>query len=75
LRSIAVLLSLLRDIIGSLGLTTIGAPMWHAFPGEGGVTGITVLSESRLSVHTYPETGHAAFDTYCCRPNAEWLWI
>jgi S-adenosylmethionine decarboxylase len=74
LRSMAVLQSLFRDIIGSIGLTTIGAPLWHAFPGEGGVTGITMLSESHLSVHTYPETGHAAFDLYCCRPNAEWPW-
>lgn len=74
LRSIDILRSLFHDIIGSLGLTAIGEPLWHAFPGEGGVTGITMLSESHLSVHTYPETGYAAFDLYCCRPDADWPW-
>lgn len=74
LRSTGILRSLFHDIIGSLGLTAIGEPLWHAFPGEGGVTGITMLSESHLSVHTYPETGYAAFDLYCCRPDADWPW-
>jgi S-adenosylmethionine decarboxylase len=74
LRSPAILQALFRDVVLSLGLTPIGTPMWHTFPGAGGVTGITMLSESHLSVHTYPETGFAAFDLYCCRPHVEWPW-
>jgi len=74
LRSPAVLQALFRDIVQSLGLTPIGAPIWHTFPGAGGVTGIIMLSESHLSVHTYPETGFAAFDLYCCRPLVDWPW-
>jgi S-adenosylmethionine decarboxylase len=74
LRSQATLQALLRDVVESLGLTPVGTPMWHAFPGEGGVTGIVMLSESHLTVHTYPETGFAAFDLYCCRPHVEWPW-
>lgn len=31
-----------------------------------GVTGVLVLSESHLSVHTYPEEGFAAIDCYTC---------
>lgn len=31
-----------------------------------GVTVIVVLSESHLSIHTYPEKGYAAIDGYTC---------
>lgn len=31
-----------------------------------GVTGVLVLSESHLSIHTYPEEGFAAIDCYTC---------
>jgi S-adenosylmethionine decarboxylase len=74
LRSPAALQAVFHDIIDSLGLTPIGTPVWHVFPGEAGVTGITMLSESHLTVHTYPETRCAAFNLYCCRPHAEWPW-
>jgi S-adenosylmethionine decarboxylase len=74
LRSAAILRAVINDVIESLGLTPLGEAMWHVFPGEGGVTGITMLAESHLSVHTYPEIGFAAFDLYCCRPHGEWPW-
>lgn len=31
-----------------------------------GVTGVLVLSESHISIHTYPEEGFAAIDCYTC---------
>lgn len=31
-----------------------------------GVTGVLVLSESHISIHTYPEDGFAAIDCYTC---------
>lgn len=31
-----------------------------------GVTGVLVLSESHISIHTYPEEGFAAVDCYTC---------
>jgi len=31
-----------------------------------GVTGVLVLSESHMSIHTYPEEGFAAIDCYTC---------
>ncbi len=37
----------------------------HAFE-PFGVTVIVVLSESHLSIHTYPEKGFAAIDGYTC---------
>jgi len=31
-----------------------------------GVSGVVVIAESHLSIHTWPETGYAAVDFYTC---------
>jgi S-adenosylmethionine decarboxylase len=49
-------------------------PVWHVFPGEGGVTGMVLLTESHLVCHTYPEHASATFNLYCCRERPEWPW-
>ena len=74
LQSLARLQRLFADVLGELGLNPVAPPVWHVFPGQGGVTGMVLLSESHLTIHTYPETGAAAIDLYCCRGNAEWPW-
>jgi S-adenosylmethionine decarboxylase len=38
----------------------------HKFSPNGGVSGVAVLSESHISVHTWPERGFAAFDVFMC---------
>jgi S-adenosylmethionine decarboxylase len=62
------------ELIADLSLKVIGQPVWHKFPAAGGVTGLYLLSESHLACHTYPETGLATFNLYCCRPRPEWPW-
>jgi S-adenosylmethionine decarboxylase len=52
----------------------VGEQMWHKFPGEGGVTGLAMLTESHLACHTYPELNMATFNLYCCRERAAWPW-
>ncbi|MEM8838798.1 MAG: adenosylmethionine decarboxylase [Pseudomonadota bacterium] len=37
----------------------------HPFEPEG-VSGVAVLAESHISVHTWPEAGYAAFDVFMC---------
>jgi S-adenosylmethionine decarboxylase len=71
LRDAARLRALLDDVVARLGLKVLGSPQWHTFPGEGGVTGLYLLSESHLTVHTYPEHGFAALNLYCCRPDVQ----
>lgn len=45
---------------------TILADNFHHF-GEGyGVTGVLVLSESHMTIHTWPENGFASLDIYMC---------
>ena len=55
-------------VVRELGLHAAGEPVWRVFPGEGGVTGLLLLTESHLACHTFPERGFAAFNLYCCRP-------
>jgi S-adenosylmethionine decarboxylase len=74
LRSPAALGAIFAALVRDLGLRPIGEPVWHSFPGPGGVTGFLLLQESHLACHTFPETRFAAFDLYCCRPRAEWPW-
>jgi S-adenosylmethionine decarboxylase len=38
----------------------------HTFSLNGGVSGVAVLAESHISVHTWPERGFAAFDIFTC---------
>ena len=38
----------------------------HQFSENGGVSGVAVLAESHISIHTWPELGYAAFDVFMC---------
>lgn len=74
LRSREVLDALFRRVVEDLGLRPAGEALWREFPGEGGITGLLLLTESHLACHTFPEQGFAAFNLYCCRPREEWPW-
>lgn len=60
--------------VAELDLRVVGVPQWYTFPGEGGVTGLVMLTESHLACHTYPEFGVATFNLYCCRERPAWDW-
>jgi spermidine synthase len=63
------LADLCRTTTSAAGLTPV-AERWHAFPGlgagPGGVTGMLLLAESHLAVHTWPERGAVTLDVYVC---------
>ncbi len=74
LRDIDACRSLCEEVVAGLGLRVVGDPMWHQFPQPGGVTGLYLLTESHLACHTFPETGLATFNLYCCRPRPPFSW-
>jgi len=74
LRSREALDSLFGALVRDLRLNPLGPARWHEFPGTGGITGFLLLSESHLALHTFPETGFAALDLYCCRRLEGWSW-
>lgn len=73
LRDVSVLRRIFDRVVVDLSLKAIDS-IWHKFPGEGGVTGLTALTESHLACHTYPEHRTATFNLYCCRTRPEWDW-
>ena len=67
LRDLERVRALLEIVLRRCELRVVGEGHWHAFGGEGGVTGLYLLTESHLAVHTYPEHGTATLNLYCCR--------
>jgi len=57
--------TLLRDAAAAAGATILHSH-FHAFgPGQG-VTGVVLLAESHISIHTWPEQQFAAADIFMC---------
>ena len=57
--------ALLRRAANAGGAKVLSCHM-HGFGSGAGVTGVALLAESHISVHTWPERGYAAFDIFMC---------
>ena len=57
--------SALRESVDVAGATLLHIHLHHFTP-NGGISGVAVLAESHISVHTWPERGYAAFDVFMC---------
>jgi S-adenosylmethionine decarboxylase len=55
-----------------MNLHPVAEPSWHQFPGSGGVTGVSLLSESHIACHTFPEYNSLCLNVFCCRPRPDW---
>lgn len=70
----AALAGLCRQATLDAGLTIVGEK-WHVFPDyqgqPGGVTGMLLLAESHLAVHTWPERSGVTLDVYVCNFEAD----
>lgn len=51
--------------VAAAGLQPVGE-LFHRFPPPGGVTGVVLLAESHLAVHTWPEMEAVTLDVYVC---------
>jgi len=61
----AALENVCKEYVREAGLLDVGA-LFHAFPGDSGVTGTVVLAESHLAIHTWPEHGYISLDVFVC---------
>jgi len=57
--------ALLRRAARAGGAQVLSCHM-HRFGAAQGVTGVALLAESHVTVHTWPERGYAAFDIFMC---------
>ncbi|MEW5977540.1 MAG: S-adenosylmethionine decarboxylase [Acidobacteriota bacterium] len=67
LRSQDSLTGLFSEIVSAMHLSPVGKPLWHQFPLTAGLTGVWLLQESHLAIHTFPEHSSACLNLFCCR--------
>ena len=63
-----------RDMVGAAqkaGATVINSTFHHFSPY--GVSGVVVIQESHLAIHTWPEYGYAAVDLFTCGEMNAWI--
>src|ERR1700722_11666787 len=59
---------LFRLIVTAMDLHPLGKTSWHQFPNTGGITGVSLLRESHITCHTFPEYESLCLNVFCCRP-------
>ncbi|MGM0584979.1 MAG: adenosylmethionine decarboxylase [Pseudomonadota bacterium] len=59
-----------RECVADCGATLLHIHT-HKFSPQG-VSGVAVLAESHISVHTWPEIGYGAFDVFMCGDAEPW---
>jgi len=57
--------AVLREAVEVAGATLLHIHLHHFTP-SGGISGVAVLAESHISVHTWPERDFAALDVFMC---------
>lgn len=55
----------LRRCVEAAGATLLHIHL-HRFEPNGGISGVAVLAESHISVHSWPERSYAALDIFMC---------
>lgn len=55
----------LRHCVEAAGATLLHIHLHHFEP-NGGVSGVAVLAESHISIHSWPEANYAAIDIFMC---------
>ena len=65
LDDLALMEATLRDCVAASGATLLHLHLHHFSPNDG-ISGVAVLAESHICVHTWPEANYAAFDVFMC---------
>jgi S-adenosylmethionine decarboxylase len=55
----------LRRASDAAGATVLRIDL-HRFTDSGGVSGVAIIAESHISIHTWPERAYAAIDVFMC---------
>ena len=55
----------MRESAETCGATVLDVRL-HSFGEGAGITGVAILSESHISIHTWPEIGYVALDIFMC---------
>ena len=55
----------LIECVDAAGATLLHIHLHHFTPNNG-ISGVAVLAESHISIHSWPETGYVALDVFMC---------
>ncbi|MGA2158070.1 MAG: adenosylmethionine decarboxylase [Dehalococcoidia bacterium] len=64
LNDVEYLRTLLTDVARSIGATVIKDSFYQFTPQ--GISGVVIIAESHISIHTWPEYSFAAIDVFTC---------
>ena len=64
LNSPAIVEQALRDVVAVTDVTLLDLRVYPFTPI--GVTGVAIVAESHIMIHTWPEHGYAAIDVFTC---------
>ncbi len=67
-----LVLSCLNKLVDKLGMKKLVESAVYYTPGNdikdpGGWTGVVIIEESHISIHTFPKRGFVSIDAYTCR--------
>ena len=70
LSSVQVVSQFLDGLPAKIGMTKIIPPYVFEYrgikPEDWGVSGVVLIAESHIAIHTYPEKNYASFDVFSC---------
>ncbi len=69
INSLPFLRQTIKEAVAAAGLTNLGS-RFHQFKPQG-VTGVTLLCQSHISFHTWPEYGYLVVDIFTCGPKEQ----
>lgn len=61
----AFMVDVMERAVKAAGATILNS-YFHHFTPNGGISGVLVLAESHISVHSWPERNFASFDIFMC---------
>ena len=64
LNDVAEIETILCEAVARAGATVVNTAM-HRFSPQG-ISGVVLISESHVTIHTWPENGYAAVDIFTC---------
>ena len=72
LSDLSYIYNLLDELPDVIGMHKITVPYTFIYrpreePGEWGISGFVIIAESHISIHTFPDRGHAFVDIFSCK--------
>jgi len=72
LNSLEACFAFLNDLPEKIGMSKITQPYIFRYSGEipedNGITGVVIIAESHISIHTYPQKRFVFMDIFSCKP-------